>query len=64
MLTYLIAASLVLTATANDDVDPASYPELAPAALLPAIIADLKRTVPDAYSIRDFSDLPGAQCSP
>ena len=35
MLTYLIAASLALTATAND-VDPASYPELAPAALLPA----------------------------
>ena len=39
-------------------VDPAAYPELASDALLPPILAELKRTLKDPYSIRDFTLCP------
>jgi hypothetical protein len=35
-------------------VDPDGYPTLAAEVILPPIIANLKRTLPDPYSIRDF----------
>jgi hypothetical protein len=52
------AYSLEPSPAVSDKPDPSTYPELAPDRLLPAIIADLKRTIPDAYSMRDFLICP------
>lgn len=56
ILRLMIAAVALLSGTsANaDPIDPAAYPELAPDVLLPPIIAELKRTLKDPYSIRDL----------
>jgi hypothetical protein len=61
IFTVVPACSLELSPAGSDKPDPAAYPELAPDRLLPAIIADLKRTIPDAYSIRDFLICPARQ---
>jgi hypothetical protein len=56
-----LAAALMLCANpvhAKDAVDPAAYPELASDVLLPPILAELKRTQKDPYSIRDFTLCP------
>jgi hypothetical protein len=55
MLTLAIALA---AATTTADVDPAAYTELAPGALLPPILAELKNTLADPYSIRDFTLCP------
>ena len=53
-----IAATLLLAvptiAHAKDDVDIAAYPELSAEVLLPPILAELKHTLADPYSVRDF----------
>jgi hypothetical protein len=56
-----LAAAFMLSAApapAKDAVDPAAYPELASDVLLPPILAELKRTQKDPYSIRDFTFCP------
>ena len=61
ILPAALAAAMMLSAipaAAKDAVDPAAYPELASDALLPPILAELKRTMKDPYSIRDFSLCP------
>ena len=50
---YMLLLALALVAAA--DVDPTRYPELSPEALLPPILSELKRTLADPYSIRDFT---------
>ena len=60
-LRCLLTAALIASAgpaAAKDPVDPAAYPELASDVLLPPIIAELKRTLNDPYSIRDFTLCP------
>jgi len=57
LLTPLVAALLVtasspIARTAAADVS--AYPELAPANLLPAILTELKQTLKDPSSVRDF----------
>ncbi len=54
----LTLALVLATTTAAADVTPADYPELAPGALLPPILSELKRTLADPYSIRDFVICP------
>ncbi|MHA6724190.1 hypothetical protein [Sphingomonas sp. RS2018] len=53
----LILAIALATATPAD-VDPTGYFELMPGALLPLILAELKNTLADPYSIRDFTLCP------
>jgi hypothetical protein len=52
------AGAMMLATLANpasaEKVDPDAYPALAAEVILPPIIANLKRTLPDPYSIRDF----------
>lgn len=60
MIITAIIASLAI-ATAPEKQDPSAYPELAQEKLLPAIIADLRRTLPDPYSVRDLIVCPARQ---
>ena len=50
----MLTAALAATPAPAADVDPAAYPELAPEVLLAPIVAELRRTLNDPYSIRDF----------
>ena len=51
---FMIA--IAVAALATSEIQAASaFPELSAEALAPAIIQDLKRTLPDAYSIRDLT---------
>ncbi|CAN5410233.1 hypothetical protein BH09PSE4_BH09PSE4_03460 [soil metagenome] len=56
MIITVIAATLAFAA--SDKPDPSAYPDLSQERLLPAIIADLRRTLPDPYSIRDLIVCP------
>lgn len=40
-------------ASATEPIDPAKYPELAPEAVLPAILAELRHGLADVYSVRE-----------
>jgi hypothetical protein len=42
-------------AAAHDPIDTSAYPELAPQAMLPAIIASLKHSLKDPHSIQDLT---------
>ena len=53
-----LATSIIAAADAPahaDTVDPAAYPELSADALLPPILAELRRTLKDPHSITDFT---------
>lgn len=53
------AANLAVVGShAAPPVDVSAYPELAPDALLPPIIAELRRTLKDPQSVRDFTLCP------
>jgi hypothetical protein len=57
IITTCALAALILApapALASDPIDVATYPELSADALLPSILAELKHTLRDPYSIRDF----------
>jgi hypothetical protein len=49
---------LLVAAAAAAQVAPASLPELEPKTLLVPILAELKRTLADPYSLRDFTLCP------
>ncbi len=53
----LLAAVLTCTTVPvhADAINPAAYPELSVDALLPPILAELKRTLKDPHSITDFT---------
>jgi hypothetical protein len=55
-----IATALMASAASHaaPPVDVTAYPELAPDALLPPIIAELRRTLKDPQSVRDFTLCP------
>ena len=57
-LAPLAAFSPVL---ASERIDPAAYPELAPDAQLPAILAELRHTLPDIYSVREMRICPASR---
>lgn len=61
LLAFAAANAAGATALGDGELDPAAYPELAPEKLLPVIIADLKRTIADPYSMRDFLLCPPRQ---
>lgn len=54
----MLTIAVALFAASPVAADQADYAELAPASLLPPIIAELKRTLADPYSIRDFVMCP------
>jgi hypothetical protein len=43
------------TVAAHDPIDTSAYPELAPRAMLPAVIASLKHSLKDPHSIQDLT---------
>jgi hypothetical protein len=49
-----VALATLANPASAEKVDPDAYPALAAEVILPPIIASLKRTLPDPYSIRDF----------
>lgn len=55
------ALLMLATPAMAEDVDPVRYPELAPEALLPPIIAALRGSLVDAYSIRDLRVCPAGK---
>jgi hypothetical protein len=58
-LGFSLAIALAMaTPTQGREIDPAAYPQLSVEQLLPALISGLKRSVPDAYSIRDLTVCP------
>lgn len=54
----IIAALISVSPAAAEIIDPAAYAELAIDRQLPLIIADIKQTLPDPYSIRDLTVCP------
>lgn len=46
---------------AKNPIDPAAYPELASEAQLPAILAELRHTLPDIYSVREVRICPASR---
>lgn len=61
--TAVAALMVLLTASAaqaDQQIDPAGYRELAPEALLPAILAELRHTLPDVYSVREMRLCPAS----
>lgn len=61
LISWLLATAALITTTpamASDQLDPVTYPELAPAAVLPAILAELRHTLPDIYSVREMRLCP------
>lgn len=54
-LILLVSCGFARPVRAKVDVNTAAWPELSPDALLPPILAELKRTLNDPYSIRDFT---------
>lgn len=61
MLLSLLAMASLATSPVSQQRDPAAYPELAAEVLLPAIVNDLRRTVPDPHSIKDFLLCPASK---
>jgi hypothetical protein len=51
----LVLAALPAMAAAHDPIDTSGYPELAPQAMLPVVIASLKHSLRDPHSIQDFT---------
>lgn len=58
LLLAAVALSTTTHAIAGEQIDPAAYPELAPDAVLPAILAELRHTLPDIYSMREMRLCP------
>lgn len=56
--TLVSVAALAAAPAPAADINPAAYQELAPDTLLPPILAELRRTLNDPYSIRDFVQCP------
>ena len=65
MLPRLLAPALLALAAPAfaADVDVSAYPELAPDTLLPIIAAELRATLKDPYSVRDFVLCPARKVS-
>ena len=63
MFSRLLAPALLMVAAPASaaDINISAYPELAPDALLPPIMAALKRTLKDPYSIRDMVLCPAGK---
>jgi hypothetical protein len=55
---FAIALLAATPVAAKEKVDPAAYPELSADALLPLILADLKQTMKDPWSIRGMLFCP------
>lgn len=61
LMAGLIAIITMLTAapvSATEQIDPSAYPELAPEAVLPAMLAELRHNLPDVYSVREVRICP------